>query len=53
MSVPIRSAGQQIGRELQALEAGLDAGRQRFHRQRLGQTGNAFEQDVTVGEQAE
>ena len=44
---------QQIGRELQALEAGLNAGRQRFHGQRLGQPGHAFEQDVAVREQAE
>ena len=44
---------QQIGRKLEALEAGLDAGRQRLDGQRLGQAGHAFEQDVAVGEQAE
>ena len=53
MSVPIKSAGKQIGRKLQTLETGLDAGRHRFDGERLGQAGNAFEQDVPVGEQAE
>ncbi len=53
MSVPIRSAGSKIGRELQTLETGLNGRRQRFDGERLGQAGHAFEQDVTVGEQAE
>ena len=44
---------QQVGRELQTLKAGLNAGGQRFHGQRFGQAGNAFEQDVPVGQQAE
>ena len=45
--------GQQVRRELQPLKTGLDGGRQRFDGQRFGQAGNAFEQDVAVGEQAE
>ena len=44
---------QQVGRELQPLKAGLDAGGQRLDGERLGEAGHAFEQDVAVGEQAE
>ncbi len=45
--------GQKVGRELQTLKAGLNAGRHCLDGQRFGEAGNAFEQDVTVGEQAE
>ena len=44
---------QQVGRKLQTLEAGLDAGGHGFDGERLGQTGDAFEQDVAVREQTE
>ena len=44
---------QQIGRELDALESGLDARAQRLDGERLGEAGHAFEQDVAVGEQAD
>ena len=44
---------QKIGRELQPLKPGLDAGRHCLDGQRLGEAGYAFEQDVTVGEQSE
>ena len=44
---------QQIGRELQTLKTGLDAGGQRFDGERFGQAGNAFEQDMAIGQQAE
>ena len=53
MSVPTMSAGQQIGRELDAMELGLHRRRERADGQRLGQAGHAFEQDVAVGEQAD
>jgi hypothetical protein len=45
--------GQQVGGELQPVEAGVDGLRQGLHRQRLGQAGHALEQDVPVGEQAD
>ena len=44
---------QKIGRELQTLKTGLDAGRHGFDGESFRQTGNAFEQDVAVREQAE
>ena len=43
--------GQQVGRELDAMEGGLDRGRQGADGQGLGQAGHAFEQDVAVGQQ--
>ena len=45
--------GQQVGRELDALEARLDAGAQGLDGQGLGEAGHAFEQHVAVGEQAD
>ena len=45
--------GQKIGGKLQSLEAGLNAGGQRFDGERFGQAGNAFEQEMTIGEQSE
>ena len=45
--------GQQVGRELETLKASLNAGGHCFNGKRLGEAGNAFEEDVTVGEQAE
>ena len=45
--------GQQVRRELDALEAGLDGLGQGAHGQGLGQAGDALEQDVAVGHQAE
>ena len=53
MSVPIKSAGNRSGRELQALEAGLNGRSHRLHGQRFRETRYAFEQDVTICEQAE
>ena len=44
---------QQVGRELQALEPGLDRGGHRFDRERLGEAGHAFEKNVAIGEQTE
>ena len=44
---------QKVRRELQALKPSLDARRQRFDGERLGQPGHAFEQNMAVGEQAE
>ena len=45
--------GQQVGRELDAMEFGLDGGGERAHGERFGQAGNAFQQHVAVGEQAD
>ena len=44
---------QQVGRELDAGERGVDDLRQRAHRERLGQPGHALEQDVAAGQQAD
>ena len=44
---------QQVGRELDAVERGVDRLGQRAHRERLGQAGHALEQHVTAGEQAD
>ena len=53
ISVPTRSAGRRSGGELEALEAGVDDPGQRADGQRLGKAGHAFEQDVSVTEQAD
>ena len=45
--------GQQVGRKLETLKTGLNAGRHRFDGERLGEAGNAFEEDVAIGEQSE
>ena len=45
--------GEQVGRELDSLEAGVDATRERLDRQRLREAGHAFEEDVPVREQAD
>ena len=45
--------GQHVRRELQAREFHVHAVRQRFHGERLGQAGHAFEEDVAVGQQAD
>ncbi len=45
------SAGQQVGRELDAMEGGLDGGGQGADAHGFGQAGHAFEQDVAVGQQ--
>ena len=51
MRVPTRSAGHEVGRELDAAErAAHDLG-ERAHRQRLGESGHALEQHVAAGEQ--
>ena len=44
---------QQVGGELDAVEAGRDGGREGPDGERLGQTGHALEQHVAVGEQAD
>jgi hypothetical protein len=44
--------GQQVGRELETLKTGLNAGRHRFDSKRLGETGNAFEENVAISEQS-
>jgi len=46
-------AGQQVGGELDAAEAAMDGGGERLHGGRLGQPQRAFDQHVTVGEQAD
>jgi len=46
-------ARQQVGGELDAAEAAVDGGGERFHRGRLGQARQAFDQHVTIGEQAD
>jgi hypothetical protein len=45
--------GQEIGRELDALEFGFNGRGQGFDGQGLGQAGHAFDQDVPVGQQAD
>ena len=42
--------GQQVGRELDALELSADRSRQRVDRQRLGQSRHAFDQQVALRE---
>jgi hypothetical protein len=44
-------AGQQVGRELDALEVTADRGRERAAGQRLGNAGHPLEQHVSVGQQ--
>ena len=44
---------QEVGRELDAGERGVDDLRQRAHRQGLGEAGDALEQDVAAGQQAD
>ncbi len=51
MTVPIKSAGKRSGRELHARELGVDRVAHRAHGERLGEPGDAFEQDVTAREQ--
>ena len=43
--------GHQVGRELDALEADVQARGQRAGEERLGQAGHAFEDDMAAGEQ--
>ena len=43
---------QKIGRELDALETGVNAIGQTLHSSGLGQTRHAFDQDVAIGEEA-
>ena len=43
--------GEQVGRELEAGEFDAEAGRQRFDRESFGEAGDAFEEDVAVGEE--
>ena len=45
--------GQQVRRELDALERRVDRLGERSHRERLGQPGHALEQHVAAGEQAD
>jgi hypothetical protein len=45
--------GQHVRRELQAREFDAEGLRERFHGERLGEAGHAFEEDVAVGEQAD
>ena len=44
--------GQQVGRELETLKTGLNAGRHRFDGKRLGEAGNAFEENVAISQQS-
>ena len=43
--------GQQVRRELDAIESRIQTARQRDDRERLGQAGHAFDQDVIAGDQ--
>src|SRR2546426_2405223 len=43
----------QVGRELDAVEAGIDDPRERLHRQCLRRAGHAFDQRVAFGEQGD
>ena len=45
--------GQEVGRELDAVEASADGRGERADRQRLGEAGHALEQHVAVGEEAD
>jgi hypothetical protein len=45
--------GQQVGGELNPLKGRADRLGERTHGQRLGESGNAFEQHVTAGQQAD
>ena len=45
--------GQHVGRELDALKARVDGGGERAQRERLGESRHAFEQQMTVGDQAD
>ena len=45
--------GKKVGRELDALELRFDDIRQRLHRQRLGQAGDPFQQQVTTAQKAD
>ena len=45
--------GQEIGRELDAMERGLDCRRQRADTEGFREAGHAFEQDMPIGEQAD
>ena len=49
----MRSAGNRSGVNCNRWKPCLNAGGHRLDRQRLGQAGHAFEQNVTVGEQSE
>ena len=51
MRVPTRSAGHEVGRELEALERAAEHVGDGLDRQRLGQAGHALEQHVAAGEQ--
>jgi len=46
-------AGQQVGRELDALELDAEGGAEGFDEQGLGEAGHAFEEDVAVGEEGD
>ena len=50
---PEQIGGQQIGRELDALESDLDGLRERRDGQSLGESGDAFDQDVIVRQQCQ
>ena len=43
--------GQQVRRELNALEPGVDDGGERFDREGFGQAGHTFQQDVAADEE--
>ena len=48
----MRSVGQQVGSELHPAAIGLDGGGDGLHGEGLGESRQALEQDVTIGEQA-
>ena len=52
-SVPMRSAREEVRRELHPREARAHGRGKGFHGQRLGEAGDAFEQNVTVAEKTE
>ena len=50
MSVPVRSAGEQVGGELEPLELSADDPGKGAHRQCLGQSRNSLKQDMAVAQ---
>ena len=51
MRVPIRSDGHEVGRELDPLEAAAEHVARGLDGHRLGEAGNALQQDVAVGQE--
>ena len=46
-------AGEEVGRELDALELDAEGGAKGFDKERLGEAGHALEQHVAIGQQGD